>query len=41
MVKQTVSLAKELWPKALADLAATDAVRAEILNRLATLPLAK
>jgi serine/threonine-protein kinase HipA len=40
-VKQTVSLAKERWPKALDELRAPDAVRAEILNRLDTLPLAK
>jgi serine/threonine-protein kinase HipA len=40
-VKQTVALAKERWPAALADLQAPDAVRTEILNRLDTLPLAK
>ena len=40
-VKQTVSLAKERWPKALADLGAPAAVQTEILNRLATLPLAQ
>ena len=40
-VKQTVALAKERWPAALAELGAPDAVRTEILNRLATLPLAK
>jgi serine/threonine-protein kinase HipA len=40
-VKQTVALAKQRWPQALNDLEAPDAVKAEILNRLATLPLAK
>lgn len=40
-VKQTVALARELWPKALADLGAPDAVRTEILRRLETLPLAQ
>lgn len=40
-VKQTVALAKERWPKALVDLGAPAAVQTEILNRLATLPLAK
>lgn len=40
-VKQTVNLAKALWPDALAKLNAPAAVRNEILNRLATLPLAK
>lgn len=39
-VKQTVRLALERWPAALADLEVPEAVRAEILNRLATLPLA-
>jgi serine/threonine-protein kinase HipA len=40
-VKQTVNLAKELWPDALAKLNAPAAVRTEIVDRLATLPLAK
>ena len=40
-VKQTVNLAKELWPDALTKLNAPTAVRTEILDRLATLPLAK
>lgn len=40
-VKQTVRLALERWPAALADLEVPEAVRAEILNRLETLPLAK
>ena len=40
-VKQTVALARELWPRALVDLKAPEAVRAEILGRLETLPLAK
>lgn len=40
-VKQTVGLARELWPAALVDLGAPEAVRTEILGRLATLPLAK
>jgi serine/threonine-protein kinase HipA len=40
-VKQTVKLAKEVWPDALAKLNAPAAVRTEILDRLATLPLAK
>ena len=40
-VKQTVALARQRWPQALEDLEAPDAVRTEILNRLATLPLAK
>lgn len=39
-VRQTVSLAKDLWPKALRDLDVADVVRTEILDRLATLPLA-
>lgn len=39
-VKQTVNLAKELWPGALAKLNVPAAVRTEVLNRLATLPLA-
>jgi serine/threonine-protein kinase HipA len=40
-VKQTVNLAKALWPDALANLNAPAAVRTEILDRLATLPLTK
>ncbi|MFC0135609.1 regulator [Massilia eurypsychrophila] len=40
-VKQTVNLAKQVWPDALAKLNAPAAVRTEILDRLATLPLAK
>ncbi len=40
-VKQTVKLAKEMWPDALAGLNAPAAARIEILHRLATLPLAK
>jgi serine/threonine-protein kinase HipA len=40
-VKQTVNLAKELWPHALAKLNVPAAVRTEVLDRLATLPLAK
>jgi serine/threonine-protein kinase HipA len=40
-VKQTVALAKQRWPQALDDLEAPAAVKTEILNRLATLPLAK
>lgn len=40
-VRQTVRLAKEQWPDALASLDAPEAMRAEILHRLATLPLAK
>lgn len=40
-VKQTVALARELWPKALVDLGAPEAVRAEILSRLNTITLAK
>lgn len=40
-VKQTVNLAKASWPDALARLNAPAAVRIEILDRLATLPLAK
>ncbi len=40
-VKQTVNLAKQVWPDALAKLNAPAAVRSEILDRLATLPLAK
>ncbi|MDQ2819749.1 MAG: HipA domain-containing protein [Pseudomonadota bacterium] len=40
-VKHTVALARELWPKALVDLGAPEAVRVEILGRLETLPLAK
>jgi serine/threonine-protein kinase HipA len=39
-VRQTVSLAKELWPKALHEMDVAEAVRTEILDRLATLPLA-
>jgi serine/threonine-protein kinase HipA len=39
-VKQTVELAKERWPAALKDMEAPPAVRTEILERLATLPLA-
>jgi serine/threonine-protein kinase HipA len=40
-VKQTVSLAKERWPKALREMEVGDAVRTQILDRLATLPLAR
>lgn len=40
-VKQTVSMAKELWPGALAKLNAPEAVRTEILDRLKTVALAK
>ena len=40
-VRQTVNLAKERWPEALAKLNAPAAVRTEILERLATLPLAQ
>jgi serine/threonine-protein kinase HipA len=40
-VRQTVNLAKQVWPDALAKLNAPAAVRTEILDRLATLPLAK
>ena len=39
-VTQTVSRAKELWPKALQNMDVPDAVRAEIEDRLKTLPLA-
>jgi hypothetical protein len=39
-VTQTVSLAKDLWPKALRDMDVPDAVRLEIEDRLNTLPLA-
>lgn len=39
-VIQTVSRAKELWPKALQDMDVSDAVRHEIEDRLKTLPLA-
>jgi serine/threonine-protein kinase HipA len=40
-VKQTVNLAKELWPDALSKLNVPATVRTEILDRLATLPLTK
>ena len=40
-VKQTVNLVKERWPDALANLNVPAAVRTEVLDRLATLPLAK
>jgi serine/threonine-protein kinase HipA len=40
-VKQTVNLARELWPDALTRLSAPTTVRTEILDRLATLPLAR
>lgn len=39
-VIQTVSLARDLWPKALKDMEMPDAVRREIEARLKTLPLA-
>ncbi|RXZ32339.1 type II toxin-antitoxin system HipA family toxin [Oxalobacteraceae bacterium CAVE-383] len=39
-VMQTVSLAKDLWPKALREMEVPDAVRREIEARLNTLPLA-
>jgi serine/threonine-protein kinase HipA len=39
-VTQTVARAKELWPRALQELEVPEAVRHEIANRLATLPLA-
>lgn len=39
-VMQTVSRAKDLWPSALQNMEVPDAVRLEILSRLATLPLA-
>lgn len=39
-VRQTASLAKEHWPGAMRELEMPHAVRREILNRLATLPLA-
>lgn len=39
-VTQTVSLARDLWPKALQDMDVPDAVRLEIQERLNTLPLA-
>jgi serine/threonine-protein kinase HipA len=40
-VKQTVALAKERWPNALREMEVPEAVRTEITNRLASLPLAK
>lgn len=40
-VKQTVGLAKELWPTALQNMDVPEVVREEINNRLETLPLAK
>ena len=40
-VRQTVHLARELCPDALARLHVQAAVRAEVRDRLATLPLAK
>ncbi|QKY11981.1 type II toxin-antitoxin system HipA family toxin [Janthinobacterium lividum] len=39
-VTQTVTRAKDLWPKALQDMDVPDAVRCEIQHRLNTLPLA-
>lgn len=39
-VKQTVSRAKDLWPSALRDMEVPATVEAEILRRLATIPLA-
>lgn len=39
-VIQTVARAKDLWPKALREMEMPDAVRAEIADRLDTLPLA-
>lgn len=38
-VKQTVSRAKELWPRALKEMDVPNTVKAEILRRLSTLPL--
>ena len=38
-VTQTVSLAKDHWPKALREMNVPDTVRREITNRLNTLPL--
>jgi serine/threonine-protein kinase HipA len=38
-VTQTISLAKDLWPKALQDMEVPDAVRIQIEERLKTLPL--
>lgn len=40
-VKQTIALARERWPKALLEMEVAAAVRREILDRLATLPLAR
>jgi serine/threonine-protein kinase HipA len=40
-VRQTVDRARELWPDALQEMEAPDAVRKEILQRLAMLPLAQ
>ncbi|OEZ56187.1 type II toxin-antitoxin system HipA family toxin [Duganella sp. HH105] len=40
-VTQTVARARDLWPKAMQDLAVPDAVRIEIEDRLNTLPLAR
>lgn len=40
VVKQTVSYAKELWPEAIKGMDIPIAVRAEILQRLGSLPLA-
>ncbi|SNT35763.1 serine/threonine-protein kinase HipA [Noviherbaspirillum humi] len=40
-VRQTVALAREHWPSALREMDVSDAVRTEILDRLATLPLAR
>lgn len=40
-VTQTVARARDLWPKAMQDLAVPDAVRVEIQDRLNTLPLAR
>ncbi len=39
-VTQTISRAKDLWPKALQDMDVPNAVRLEIVDRLNTLPLA-
>jgi serine/threonine-protein kinase HipA len=38
-VEQTVRLARERWPTALQDLEVPEAVRQEILGRMAALPL--
>ncbi len=39
-VKQTVALAKDLWPQALREMEMPDAVRVAVAERLRTLPLA-